>query len=81
MELKENAFKTTGKNIILDIISKLDIPVIVSDFNTPRGQDYGDYVIIKKDLEKRSNNIRGEFMFEFSDGVNVYKLNSDGSSV
>ena len=33
-ELKENAVTTTGKEIILDIINKVDLPVIVSDYKT-----------------------------------------------
>jgi hypothetical protein len=80
-ELWEDAHKTTGKNIIIDISKKVDIPIIVSDFNTKLGEDYGDYVIIKNSLESRSNKIRGEFLFELEKNIKVYRLIDGNSNV
>lgn len=75
METKKGAYKTTGKNIIEDTIKKIDLPIIVSDFDSKPGSDYGDYVIIKESLQERSKNIRGDFIFEFTEDANVYELN------
>lgn len=74
METKKNAHLTTGKNIILDIANKFDIPIIVSDYDSELGEDYGDYVILKKDLEVRANQIKGDFICELGKDVKVYKL-------
>jgi hypothetical protein len=81
IETKEDAINTTGKDIILDIIDKVDIPVIVSDFNTKIGEDYGDYVILKEKLESKASKIKGEHISEYSEGVNMYRLNGRNSII
>ena len=80
-EIKRNAYRTTGKNIIIDAIKKVGLPVIVSAFDTKFGEDYGDYVILSEKMEKRAGKIKGEYLTGLSDGINVYKLIADGCSV
>lgn len=75
METKKDAYKTTGKGIIKDIVSRVNLPVIVSAFESKPGEDYGDFVILKDSLQPRAKTMLGDFMFEFSDNVNVYELN------
>ena len=65
METKKDAHLTTGKDIILDIANKFDIPIIVSDYDTKIGKDFGDYVILKKKLEPKASQIMGDFVFLF----------------
>ena len=74
METKKYAHRTTGKNIIIEIVNKYDIPVIVSDIDSVYPNDKGDYVIIKKSLEKRSKMIMGDFIYNLDDDINIYKL-------
>jgi len=72
-DLKKNAHKTTGKKMIEAIARQVDVPVIVVDAdNTKEGK--GDYVIIKKSLESRSNKVRGELIEALNDDMNIYKL-------
>ena len=77
-ETQQDAFKTTGKNMVVDIANKLNTPIIVSDYNTELGNDYGDYVIIKKNLEQRSKHIKGNFMFDLDKDLKVYVLKING---
>lgn len=64
MDLKKNAHKTTGKRIILEVADRVNLPVIVVDFdNLKYGK--GDYVIIKDSLQHRSSKIKGEFIGDF----------------
>jgi len=74
-ERKENAIET-GKNIVLDIANKIDVPVIVTDFKTPLGQDYGDFTIIKKSLFSRCQKMIDEFIRFYDDEQNyaIFKL-------
>lgn len=74
METKENAHLTTGKNIIIDMAKRFNMPIIISDYNTKIGEDYGDYVVLKKELESKSNQIKGDFICELSNNINLYKL-------
>jgi len=74
-ETKKGAIRGSGKNIIIDCIKKFNFPAIISDYKTENGKDYGDYVVIKSELEKRSNKIKGEFLYKLSDSIKVYKLN------
>jgi len=76
-ERKENALRTTGKNIVLDIARNVDLPVIVSDFHCKPPHDYGDYVVIKKSLKERSKKLTKEFIGYLDDNeeFEIYILN------
>ena len=64
MDQVKDAHRTTGKEIILDVADKIDLPVIVADHdNLKHGK--GDYVIIKDSLQHRSSKIKGEFIGDF----------------
>lgn len=66
----------SGKNMVLQMISKSDFPVIVADY----GQGYpdtGDRVVIKSSLLERSDKIRADFLSSLADDVSVYKLKKD----
>ncbi len=75
IETLKNAYKTSGKSIIIDIVKKMNLPVIVSDFDSKPPYDKGDYVVIKKELENRASQIKGEFICELENDIKVYKLN------
>lgn len=73
MDLEKNAHRTTGKNIIIDMIDKYNLPAIIVDYdNLEKGK--GDYVVLKKDLEKRASAIMGEQVYQLEENINIYKL-------
>lgn len=76
IEIQPNAFRTTGKNIILDIASKIDLPVIVVDYNSKPPNDKGDYVIVKKSLLNRSKQLIREHLgfLDESEEFGIYNL-------
>jgi len=75
-ERKENSVKTTGKNILTQVITQANIPAIVTDFSTPLGQDFGDYCIIKENLLKNTNKMRGDLIeyFDNEKQIGIYNL-------
>jgi hypothetical protein len=73
MNLKPTAHLTTGKQLITDIASRIDFPVIVVEHDHLKGGK-GDYVIIKQSHEPRSTKIRGDFIVRYTDDMNIYKL-------
>lgn len=80
-ELKEKAISTTARDVIIDVINNVDLPGIVVDYNTPIGEDYGDYVIIKDKLDSRSSKIKGDHLFDLDKNIKVYRLNNGDSSI
>ena len=74
VETRKNAFRTTGKNIVIDMARKYDIPVIVSDHKSKYPEDKGDYIVIKDSLLPRTNKIRGKFLWKLADDIGVYEL-------
>lgn len=73
MDLEKDAHKTTGKNIVIDMINKYNLPAIVVDYdNLEKGK--GDYVVLKKDLEKRAYAIMGKHTHQLEEDINIYKL-------
>jgi hypothetical protein len=74
MELWKDAHFTTGKEIIIDTARTVNLPIIVVDYETPSGKDFGDYVILHERMEKRASQIRGDFMYKLADDVSAYKL-------
>jgi hypothetical protein len=74
METKKDAYRTTGKSIIVDMVEKFDLPIIISDFDSKPPYDKGDYVVIKNELEYKSNQIKGDFIYELENDIKVYKL-------
>jgi hypothetical protein len=73
MDLVKNAHLTTGKNIIVDVASKVDYPVIIVDYDHLE-KGMGDFVIIKQSLEANSNKIKGELISTYTDTMKLYKL-------
>lgn len=57
-DLVKNAHRTTGKQIIDQVIKKHNFPAIIVD-NKNLADGVGDYVIIKDELLKRSSKIKG----------------------
>ncbi|MFC1653851.1 hypothetical protein ACFL1M_03310 [Patescibacteria group bacterium] len=73
MDYKKNAHLYSGKNIVVDIASQIDLPAIVVDYdNLKKGK--GDYVLIKGKLKSRSSQIMGDFLGKFSKSIDKYKL-------
>ena len=59
VELWKNAYRTTGANVILDVASHADFPVVIVDYESPPPHDYGDYTVIKESLKDRARNMMG----------------------
>ena len=74
IETKENAIKTTGKNIVLDVVKKVNLPMIVSSYDKLPPFDTGDKVVVKASLLSRSKFLIGEKLDELSDDVSIYRL-------
>jgi len=72
MDMKKNAHRTTGKEIILSIANQIDLPVIIVDYDNLK-DGKGDYVIVKDSLQHRSSQIKGEFIGDFGH-MKEYKL-------
>lgn len=73
-ETERDAYFTTGKNVIVDTLRKVKIPVIISDYDTPFGEDTGDYVVILDSMKERAKNIAGEEIRKLAKDITVYKL-------
>jgi len=73
IELSQNAALTSGKNIILDIISKVNLPAIIFDYETIPPKT-GDRIIISKKLEHRCNSVKGKFLTSLTEDVNIFEL-------
>lgn len=76
VELWKDAATTTGARMLTSIANKSVHPLIISNFDTPPEEDYGDRVVIKKELLPRTELMRGEHL-EFLDAdeeVGVYEL-------
>lgn len=72
LDVKKDAHKTTGKSIIIDMITKFNLPAIVlAHDNLEKGK--GDYVIITKEMKARSSQIIDGFIENLGD-LEIYKL-------
>lgn len=73
MDLKKNAHRTTGKNIVIDMLNKYKLPVIVVDHdNLEKGK--GDYVIIHDSMLPRAGQLIGNFLNDISINMKEYEL-------
>ena len=74
IELKPHAVFESGKNIILDMVCKLDVPVIISNYGVKPPNDTGNRVVVKEALLHKSRNMRSTFLNALSDNVGIYIL-------
>lgn len=74
VELEENAILGKGKEIILDIVNKFNIPAIVTSYGTKPPHDTGEKVIVKDSLLSRSKGLIGNKIDNLSENVNIYQL-------
>ena len=74
IELQPNALLTTGKSVVMEIASKIQIPVIVGDFGNSASK--GDRTVIHKSLLPNTNRMRGELLgyLDSDQEFGVYKL-------
>lgn len=72
IELIEDALINEGKEIVLDIVSRLDLPAVVVDFDSP--DDIGERVVIKKDILLKTDNFRGGYLGHLDRNVGIYEL-------
>lgn len=73
MDLKKNAHKTTGKNIIQAMLNKYKVPVIIVDYdNLEKGK--GDYVVIHDTMLSRSSKLIGDYIGDISADMKIYDL-------
>lgn len=73
-EMEENALLNGGKGIVLQMVSKIDLPAIVVDYDSKPPDDKGNRVVIKEELLPRTDRIRGEYIDHIDDGMGLYKL-------
>lgn len=76
MENRKDAAITTGKNVIIDVANKTNLPVIVSNFNSLTESDFGNRVIIHKNLIPRSKNLVKDFLgfLDEEENFNIFNL-------
>ena len=76
IEQWENAAMTTGRNFIERLVTLSHFPVIIVNHDARPPDDKGDRVIVKSELLRRSNQLKGEFL-EYLDEekkMGVYEL-------
>ena len=78
IEKEKDAYKTSGKNLIVDLINKVNLPAIVA---INGGTTWGEYVIIKDILEDRTEGIKDEFLFDYTENMKVYRLKYGNSDI
>lgn len=73
-ELISDALITTGRNMVIDMVNKIDLPVIVSLFESKIKT--GDLTIIKESLKHRAKTMMGEFKgwFDNEKTMGIYVL-------
>jgi len=76
IETKPDAFKTTGKQMILDTATKVNLPVIVVKAESRPPHDYGDYAIVRNSLKDRAQAMIGRQLgwLDQAQEFGIYKL-------
>lgn len=74
VETEENAIFKSGRDIILEMIRKIEYPAIVSSFGKRPPHDKGDRVIVKSSLLPRCRSLIGAKLDELTDDVAIYEL-------
>lgn len=74
IELKENAIKTTGREMAIETARTADIPMIVVKYESKPPTDSGDWVVVSDKLLPRCMRIVGESVERLSDDVGMYEL-------
>jgi hypothetical protein len=74
MDQHEDAHKTTGRNIVLEVVRQFPLPAIVVASTSLPPDDKGDYVIIKEALRARTTKLAGEWVYDLEPGVSVHRL-------
>jgi hypothetical protein len=82
IEVRKDAFVTSGRNIILDVAKNIDLPVIVVRHDSRPPNDTGVLTVVKDDLLPRARRMIGERLGELAEGFGIYELvKSRGSSI
>ena len=73
VEMAPNAVMTTGRNIIVDLAEKYELPVIIQSFD---GIETGDRTVIKNSLLRRAETMTGDFIAWLDDNetIGIYTL-------
>lgn len=76
VETVEDSLFTTGKNIVMAVSEQVDVPVIVSKYNSRPPHDKGDLTVIKAVLLPRTEHMRGELIgfLDANETFGVYEL-------
>jgi hypothetical protein len=78
VEIKEGAVLSTGRNIIVEMVNKIDLPAIVVSFGKTPPHDTGDMVIVKDSLLPRSRRLIGQKLGILVEGIGLYDLKTVG---
>jgi hypothetical protein len=81
VELRPHALFMGGRNIVVDMVCKLDFPAIVSNYGVKPPHDTGDRVVVKASLLDRSRGIRSTFLNALSDDIGVYLLKDNPRTI
>lgn len=60
VELEENAARMRGKQAIMAVASRVDLPVIISSYGEEAPNDFGSYTIVKDTLLPRARQLIGK---------------------
>lgn len=79
VETEEGALQGKGKNIVMDVSNKVNLPVIVSKYGSLPPNDKGDLTVIKTSLLPRTNRMRGELVrfLDAEETYGVYELKTE----
>lgn len=74
VETEKNAILDRGRDIVLDMVRKIDLPAIVSSYGKKPPHDVGDRVIVRSSLLPRCRFLVGTKLGDLSDDVAIYEL-------
>lgn len=74
VELEENAIFEKGRDLILEMVRKIDLPAVVSSYGMRPPHDTGDRVVVKTSLLPRCRFLIGAKLGELADDVAIYEL-------
>jgi len=73
IETEKNSAMTSGKDMIVDIVTKINLPAIIFDCESSPPKT-GDRLVIHKNIEHRCGGMMGDFIEKLNDEITMYKL-------
>jgi len=75
-ELEEQALIKKGKRLVKEVATEIDFPVIVVDFSHELPTNFGNRVIVKKELLPRAKKLAGKLLgyLDIEEKFGIYEL-------